>query len=117
MACTGLKFPKQEGNGTNRMKVITEVNGKVLVISYYACDKDFIPFGKAEITMSEKAEEKFHKELRDQANEKGHFIRNESTNPEWNPDYIEERAPGPNLSIDPANMECRSADWKTSEEE
>lgn len=88
MACTGIELPKKEDGSTNRLKVITEVNGESLVINYYACDGDFMPYGAAEVTISDKSEEEFHVKLRADADEKGQLVRNESTDPQWNPGYV-----------------------------
>lgn len=89
MACTGLELPQQEGQGTNRLKVITETNGEALIVSYFACDGEFIPFGAPEIVVSEKSEAEFHLELRSEADKKGHLVRHESTDPQWNPGHVE----------------------------
>lgn len=60
-----------------------------MIVSYYVCDGEFLPFGAAEITVSEKSEEEFHKELRAQADAEGHLVQGESTDPQWNPGYVE----------------------------
>ena len=99
MACTGLEFPsKEEGGENKRLKIMTQETEHGMLVSYYACDAEFIPEGEAEITVSEKTEEEFHRDLRAQADEKGHLVRRESTNPEWNPGYTpSDEPPSPGI--------------------
>lgn len=64
-----------------------------LNIELRICDEDFIPVGPGSISVHEDDEETYHRNLRAQAHEKGHFVPEESTDHEWNPGY------------DPANEE------------
>jgi hypothetical protein len=58
-----------------------------LQVELYTCDEEFIPQGMASKSIHEHDEETYHKELRKQASEKGHFVPEESTDYEWNPGY------------------------------
>ena len=58
-----------------------------LQVELYTCDEEFIPQGMASRSIHEHDEETYHKELRKQASEKGHFVPEESTDYEWNPGY------------------------------
>lgn len=62
-----------------------------LQVELYSCDEEFIPQGSPSKSIHEKDEETYHKELRALAKEKGHFVPEESTDPEWNPDYKPEQ--------------------------
>lgn len=70
-----IEVPAKDGNGT---KVFLDVE-------LHVCDEDFIPKGRTSKTVQDRSEEEYHKDLRKQAAEKGHFVAEESTNPEWNP--------------------------------
>lgn len=89
MACTGIVIEKD--GKINRLKVITEVQkAGGMLIKWYPCDGEHIPWGDAEITVGNADnEENFHTTLRKEADAKGQLIRAQSTNPEWNPGYVE----------------------------
>jgi len=70
-----IEVPAKDGNGT---KVFLDVE-------LHTCDEDFIPKGRTSKTVQDRSEEEYHRDLRKQAAEKGHFVAEESTNPEWNP--------------------------------
>ena len=59
-----------------------------LNIDLRQCDEDFIPTGPGSLSIHEDDEETYHRNLRIAAQEKGHFVPEESTDPEWNPDYV-----------------------------
>ena len=65
-----------------------------LDITLYQCDEDFIPTGQSSHSMHEDDEETYHRTLRLQATEKGHYVPEESTDPQWNPNYIEPEEDG-----------------------
>lgn len=73
---TSVEFPNQDGE----IKRFTN-------IELYQCDEDFIPIGKSSRSIHEHDEETYHRELRKASFEKGHLVKDESTDPEWNPDY------------------------------
>ena len=72
-----------------KIMFITQVfNENEFTLNLYRCDEDFIPKGepiKRELTGNEID---YHKSLRKEASEKGHFVSGHSTNPEWNPGYV-----------------------------
>jgi hypothetical protein len=72
---TYIEAPAKDGSGT---KVFLDVE-------VYVCDEEFVPQGRTSKTVQDRSEEDYHKDLRAQAAEKGHFVPEESTNPEWNP--------------------------------
>ncbi len=91
MPCTAIKI------GDARMKFMTspvlltskesEEQKLFTRIELYSCDEDFMPTGTASVSIHESDEETYHKMLREQASEKGHFVAEESTDIEWNPNY------------------------------
>ena len=92
MAVTALKI------GDTRIKFMTVPGEPItsedgtstksfLQVELYTCDEEFIPQGMASRSIHEHDEETYHKELRKQASEKGHFVPEESTDYEWNPGY------------------------------
>ena len=60
-----------------------------ITVNIYKCDDDFIPRGEPVTRELHGSEEDYHKNLRKDAFEKGHFVSGHSTNPEWNPGYVE----------------------------
>ena len=90
MACTAIKI------GDVRIKIITTpvsfpntegVIRNFTDVQLYKCDDDFIPEGSASRSIHEDDEETYHKNLRKESFERGHFVKEESTDIEWNPDY------------------------------
>jgi len=90
MAVTALKI------GKYRMKFMTlpekliksndgETEKLFFTVDLRVCDEDFIPTGKGSFSINEGTEEDYHKTLRKAAQEEGHYIPEESTDPEWNP--------------------------------
>lgn len=86
MPCTALKLNKE--GVEYKIKFITQQQPTYLEILVYYCDDKFIPIGIPEHNASEKLEEDYHKELRQESSKKGDFVKEQSTNIEWNPDYI-----------------------------
>jgi len=85
MAATALEV-------TNGQKVvtITTTTDNGLYISLYQADENYKPIGvPEEFGNPATTEEQFHKNLRKEANEKGHYRPRFSTNPDWNPEYVE----------------------------
>lgn len=103
MACTALKVDDI------RIKFMTNVieapskDGSTikpfLNVELYICDEDFIPEGNTSKSIIDREEEAYHRDLREQAFKKGHYIPEESTDPEWNPKelQIEEESDGSSL--------------------
>jgi len=60
-----------------------------LTVDLRICDKDFVPLIKGHTSIHDEDEETYHRKLRVAATEKGHFVPEESTDPEWNPGYEE----------------------------
>jgi hypothetical protein len=83
MATTSLKI---DGNHLMFMTV-TRPDGHCDVDVYLASE-DFVPMGKPSLSAVKMTEEEYHKDLRRLASEQGHFVKDFSTNPEWNPGYL-----------------------------
>jgi hypothetical protein len=96
MPCTAIKFQK-DGRDV-RLKFMTVINGEQLDVDAFACDENFIPVSGPEMTTMLMDEEEYHRNLRKDAHERGHFVKEESTNPEWNPSDLLDGASG-NLEI------------------
>jgi hypothetical protein len=64
---------------------ITQQQEKALYIALYSADEEFKPMGPPQESIHEDPEETWHKNLRRDASEKGHYVPQFSTNPEWNP--------------------------------
>jgi hypothetical protein len=84
MALTALKI-----NNKN-IVAITDQNDGYLVISVYDADDIFRPLGNPDRYESIDSEQVWHTALRIGASKKGHYVKEYSTNPEWNSDYKEE---------------------------
>lgn len=88
MPCTAIKIEKNDGT-VFRLKFLTIGNPTHTDVDVYRCNDDFIPIGEPESGMDERDEETYHKELRIKASEKGQFVPEQSTDPNWNPGYVE----------------------------
>lgn len=97
MPCTALRVHDPE-KGAVHVKFMTNMveapategdsTKLFLNIEVYLCDENFIPQGTTSKTIMDRDEEDYHRDLRKQAHEKGHFVPEESTDPEWNPNYV-----------------------------
>lgn len=97
MPCTALRVHDPE-KGTVHVKFMTnmieapakegDTTKLFLNIEVYLCDEDFIPQGTTSKTLMDRDEEEYHRDLRKQAHEKGHYVPEESTDPEWNPEEL-----------------------------
>lgn len=84
MATTALKIMK-DGLAI-RVKYMTVPVEKGLHIDIYNCNEKFIPVGDPHFAVDDRDEDTYHKELRIESNKRGQFVKEESTNPEWNPE-------------------------------
>lgn len=100
MACTALKITKEDGSIV-RVKFMTVWNPPQTDVDLYQCNDDFFPIGDAAMSAVDMDEELYHKKLREEATVKGHFVPEESTDPQWNPGYVEPPEEVENGSQDP----------------
>lgn len=90
MATTSLKIKNTEGTDVNLMFLTSQLGEDIITVNVYKADEEFNPQGTASVSIAKfPSEEAYHKELRKDAIDKGHFIPEYSTNPEWNPGYVE----------------------------
>lgn len=61
-----------------------------LKVEVCVCNDEFIPIGTPSVSIHEDSEDVFHRNLRLESSKFDHFVKEESTNPEWNPDYKHE---------------------------
>lgn len=89
MATTAIEITREDG--PNRLLFMTAQTEAGIDVDVSLADGDFMPLGKTSLGMSPKHsdEESYHRSLREQAHEKGQFVPEYSTNPEWNPGYVE----------------------------
>lgn len=90
MATTSLKIKSTDGTDVNLMFLTSQMGEELIVVNIYKADEEFNPQGTASVSVAQfPSEEAYHTELRKGAIEKGHFVPDYSTNPEWNPGYVE----------------------------
>ena len=100
MAVTSLRIDK-DGVITHLM-MMTAPTPEGVDIDIQLTDAEFTPVGKPSLGQMPKDEEEYHGELRIISHEKGHFVPEYSTNPEWNPGYVEPEQEGDEQqNIDP----------------
>lgn len=92
MPVTALKIGEQRIKFmTAGSEIIKSKDGttekEFLTIDLRVCDEQFIPTGPGSISVHEGDEESYHKNLRIAAQEKGHFVPEESTDHQWHPGY------------------------------
>ena len=87
MAATALKIPK-EGKYTHLFVTSTPIEDKKTEVQVHLTGDKYIQSGMESLNgfVVEKSEEEYHKNLRTDSDKKGHFVRDYSTNPEWNPE-------------------------------
>ena len=89
MATTAIEITREDG--PNRLLFMTVQTQAGIDVDVSLADADFMPLGTTSLGISptHQDEETYHRTLRQQAHEKGQFVPNYSTNPEWNPGYVE----------------------------
>lgn len=87
MATTALKI-----DGKNLLFMTVQVPGAGVDVDIFTADEEFMAFGTPSLGTSVLKEEEYHKDLRRQSVEKGHFVPEYSTNPEWNPGWKPEES-------------------------
>ena len=97
MATTALRIMKD--GIEHRLLFMTVPTPTGVDVDIYPADEDFIPEGTASIGANNQQEHEYHIKLRKEASEKGQFVPEYSTNPEYNPGYIE---PAEEISTDAA---------------
>jgi hypothetical protein len=70
-----------------RILFMTVPTEKGVDVDLFLADENFIPVGTPSLGVDDKFEEDYHRQLRAISSDKGHFVAEYSTNPEWNPDY------------------------------
>jgi hypothetical protein len=94
MAVTTIKTKREQEEVILMFMTVPKRDGQTGIdIDIFLADKDFEPYGKPSFGIDMRNEEEYHKELRKQASERGEFIAEASTNPEWNPNYIDLQEP------------------------
>lgn len=89
MPVTAVRTKDKSGQEL-RLQFMTIPSEKGLLIDIYMCDPEFVPTGKPEHLLEEVDEVEYHKKLREAATEAAEFEPGYSSNPEWNPGYVEE---------------------------
>ena len=95
MATTALRIKSEDNSETKLTFLTSQVGESVIVVNIYRTDDEYNPVGTGSISVAQfPSEEDYHRELRKQAHEKGQFVPDYSTNPEWNPGYVEPTSDG-----------------------
>lgn len=92
MPVTSIKTKTKDGEEL-RLQFATVPSEKGLLIDIYKCSDEWIPKGSAEHLLEEIDEEEYHKKLREAATEAAEFEPGYSSNPEWNPGYVDDEDP------------------------
>ena len=87
MAATAIKISGPGAAICVLVETIPQENDTVIVHINRCENENFIPTGEADATAFEKTEEEYHRDLRQEAALRGHFVASHSTNPEWNPKH------------------------------
>ena len=84
MAATALRIPK-DGKDVNMFFMTVPRENGGLQVDIFLADEEFIPQGQPSFGHSDLSEEEYHKQLRAEADMKGHLVKDFCTDPEWNP--------------------------------
>jgi hypothetical protein len=106
MSCTALRITKEDGSIV-RIKFLTVQVPDKVDVDIYNCNEEFMPIGNPHMTQVDGSEEEYHKKLRREAFEKGHFVPEESTDHNWNPDYVEPETTSDEIKDNP-QLGCNS---------
>ncbi len=88
MATTALKITKNGVEERLLFMTVPRKDGKGLDIDVYLADDEFMPKGTPSLGISEQVDEgAYHTALRSEAEKRNQFVKDFSTNPEWNPGY------------------------------
>jgi hypothetical protein len=87
MPVTALIVPTPDGEV--KSKVVTTATDHGLLVELFKCDDQWEHVGQSEKFGEVTPEEDYHKSLRINAAMAGHFVPEQSTNPELNPEYKE----------------------------
>lgn len=90
MAVTTIKTKKDQEDVILMFMTSPKKEGEHGIdVDIFLANEEYEPFGKPSLGIDMRNEEEYHKELRKQASERGEFIPEASTHPEWNPGYVE----------------------------
>lgn len=84
MAVTALKVTDENGT-EQRMLFMTVQKESGVDVDIILADENFEPYGNSSLGVSKLNEEEYHTQLRKESSEKGHFVPDFSSHPEWNP--------------------------------
>lgn len=87
MPVTSIRIPQEDGSFRNLQFYTTDVPEGTFV-GVRLCNDEWIPSGDPAETLDERSEEEYHTALRAAAHEKGQFVSQYSTDPEWNPEGL-----------------------------
>lgn len=85
MATTALCIT--EDGAKKRLLFMTVPTSTGVDIDVYIADEEFTPIGNPSLGANTLSEPEYHTKLRKEASEKGQFVPDYSTNPEYNPGY------------------------------
>lgn len=88
MPVTSVEILQKDGS-KSKLQFWTQQFPTGIFVGVRKCDDDWNPVGEPAETTDPREESAYHKELRQAAHEKGQFVAQFSTNPEWNPGYKE----------------------------
>lgn len=86
MATTAIRITNPDGTVLRAKFMTVQQPEHHCDVDVYHCNEDFSPIGEPSMGVSPMDEVEYHTKLRKEADEKGQFVREESTNPEFNPE-------------------------------
>ena len=86
MPATTIKISNDKGE--TRLMFITDQVDNTLTVNVYGCDENCIPKGTPVTSIiTDKNEEEYHRNLRNDAMERNQLVIGYCTDPEWTPGY------------------------------
>jgi len=102
MPVTSIETTWAKDGSKRRMQFVTYPivnNDKILThVLVYSCDENWVSLDDPAQTFDDREEEVYHRELRKVAHEKGELVKQYTTDPEWNPDYVPSNEEGDDTS-------------------
>lgn len=87
MPVTSIETTWKDGSKRKMQFVTIPVSEKLIQVSVYSCDTNWVSLDDPAVTWDERNEETYHRQLREQADAKGELVRQYTTDPEWTPGY------------------------------
>ncbi len=86
MPCTSIVIDSITGK--MRLKFLTLPHENGTEVDVQMCDENFIPSTRIALFVDPRSVEHYNRDLRKESSAKGQYVKEESTDPDWNVDHV-----------------------------